>query len=148
MNMNKVLENAMGGLAGVISPTMTGLIKSVLSPAVLRSISSPDLLSSIVNVFSGILKSMINTISSINVMSIVGSFIGEAYPMIMDRLRPLLTIAAPVVENALDMLASPLKAIGPLVEYISAGISPLIESLVKVIVDYLGNLLGSIVRGV
>ena len=131
MSENKTkLDDILGGLIGTTAPMMTGMIRSMLSPAMIKSVTGmiPDLLGAVVE-----------AISSIDLGEILSSTLGAILPIGMKLLDPLLDILGPIIEALLDMLTPVLEIVGPLLE----AIGPLMESLKNIVGPMIGALTGS-----
>jgi hypothetical protein len=124
------LGDILGGMMGATAPMMMGLVKSMLSPEMIKSVTGmvPDLLGAVVE-----------AISSIDLGEMISSTIGAILPIGMKLLDPLLDILGPIIEALLDMLSPVLAIVGPLLE----AVGPLMESLEKIV----GPMLGSLTKG-
>jgi len=134
MNENKpdlgnIFGDVMGNLMGAAAPMMTGLIKSVLSPQVIKSL---------VGMLPTILNAAVDTISSIDLGEILSSTVSAILPVLMRLLDPILDMLGPIIEGLLDMLSHVLKivepilnAIGPILNTLRNIISPLLGALTK-----------------
>jgi phage-related protein len=129
-NSGDILGNVMGGMMGATAPVMTGLIKSMLSPEMIKSVVGmvPDLLGAVVE-----------AISSIDLGEILSSTLGAILPVVAKLLDPLLDILGPIIEALLDMLSPVLEMVAPLLE----AIGPLMESLKNIVGPMIGALTGS-----
>jgi phage-related protein len=130
MNLGDILGNVMGGMMGATAPMMTGIVKSMLSPGMIKSVTGmiPDLLGAVVE-----------AISSIDLGEILSSTLGAILPVAMKLLDPLLDILGPIIEALLDMLSPMLEIVGPLLE----SVGTIFDALTKVA----GPLLGALSKG-
>ena len=105
------IGDILGGMVGMTTPMVTGLIKSMLSPGMIKSVIGmiPDLLGAVVD-----------AVSSIDLGELLSSTIGAILPVAMKLLDPLLDILGPIIEAVLDMLAPVLEIVGPLLEKMSS----------------------------
>jgi phage-related protein len=126
MNLGDIL----GGMIGATAPMMTSLIKSMLSPGMIKSVTGmiPDMLGAVVE-----------AISSIDLGEILSSTLGATLPVAMKLLDPLLDILGPIIEALLDMLSPVLEMVVPLLE----AIGPLMESLKNIV----GPMMGALTKG-
>jgi phage-related protein len=124
------LGDILGGMIGATAPMMTGIVKSMLSPGMIKSVTGmiPDLLGAVVE-----------AISSIDLGEILSSTLGAILPVAMKLLDPLLDILGPIIETLLDMLSPVLAIVGPLLE----AVGPLMESLKNIV----GQMIGSLSKG-
>ena len=130
MSENKIGE-IVGGVMGATAPVLTSLIKSMLSPEMIKSVVGmvPDLLGAVVEV-----------ISPIDPLSIIR----EVIPAVMEILEPLLDILlSPLIEPLLDMLSPLIKIIDLLSEVISPVMESLTRPLIKGVEESIGFLLSS-----
>ena len=131
MSENKTnLGDILGGMIGATAPMMTGLIKSMLSPGMIKSV---------VGMVPDVLGAVMEAISSIDLGEILSSTLGAILPVAMKLLDPLLDILGPIIEALLDMLTPVLERVAPLLE----AIVPLMESLKNTVGSMIGALTGS-----
>ena len=131
MSENKTnLGDILGGMMGATAPMMTGMIKSMLSPGMIKSVVGmvPDMLGAVVD-----------AVSSIDLGEILSSTLGAILPVAMKLLDPLLDILGPIIEALLDMLSPVLEIVGPLLE----AIGPMLSTLTKAV----GPMLGALSKG-
>ena len=126
-NIGDIFGRTMGGVIGATAPMMTGLIKSMLSPAMIKSVTGmiPDLLGTVVD-----------TVSSIDIGELLSSTMGAILPVAMKLLDPLLDILGPIIEAVLNMLTPVLEIVGSLLETVG----PIFDALTKVIGPMIGAL--------
>ena len=120
-----IIGNLMRGMMGATAPMLTGLIKSVLSPGMIKSVVGmvPYLLNAVGDAVSSI--GIRELISSINIPSIEGAVLR----MTKILLDPLLSILDPLIEALLDMLTPILGVVGRLLETAGAMFEPVNEAL-------------------
>ena len=120
MNIGDILGRTMGGLMGAAAPMMTGLIKSMLSPGMIKSVTGmiPDMLGAVVD-----------AISSIDLGEILSATLGAILPVAMKLLDPLLDILGPIIEAVLDMLSPILEMIAPLLDAVGSMLSALTKAV-------------------
>jgi phage-related protein len=135
MNMSEnkigdILGGVMGGMMGATAPMMTGIIRSMLSPGMIKSVTGiiPDLLGAVVE-----------AISSIDIGELISSTLGAILPVAMKLLDPLLDMLGPIIEAVLDMLSPILAIVGPLLE----AVGPIFDALTKAV----GPILGALSKG-
>jgi len=121
------IGDILGGMMGTTAPMVTGLIKSMLSPGMIKSVTGmiPDLLGTVVD-----------AVSSIDIGELLSSTIGAILPVAMKLLDPLLDILGPIIEAVLDMLTPVLEIVGSLLETVG----PIFDALTKVIGPMIGAL--------
>ncbi|RZN69864.1 MAG: hypothetical protein EF807_04035 [Candidatus Methanolliviera hydrocarbonicum] len=121
-NIGDILGKTMGGMMGATAPMMTGMIRSMLSPGMIKSVTRmiPDLLGAVVE-----------AISSIDLGEILSSTLGAILPIGMKLLDPLLGILGPIIEALLDMLTPVLEIVGPLLEVLGPLLDPVIRPILK-----------------
>ncbi|VUT24367.1 MAG: hypothetical protein MOIL_00479 [Candidatus Methanolliviera sp. GoM_oil] len=129
-NIGGILGNVMGGMMGATAPMMTGLIKSMLSPGLIKSVTGMIL---------DILGAVVEAISSIDIGEILSSILGAILPVAMKLLDPLLDILGPIIDALLDMLTPVIAIVGPLLE----AIGPMLSALTKAA----GPMLGALTKG-
>jgi phage-related protein len=129
-NLGDILGNVIEGVMGTTAPMMTGLVKSMLSPGMIKSVTGMIL---------DMLGAVVEAISSIDLGEILSSTLGAILPVAMKLLDPLLDILGPIIEALLDMLTPVLEIVGPLLE----AIGPLMESLKNIVDQMIGALTGS-----
>ena len=124
------LGDIIGKMMGTTAPMMTGLIKSMLSPGMIKSVTGmiPDMLGAVVE-----------AISSIDLGEILSSTLGAILPVAMKLLDPLLDILSPIIEAVLNMLSPILEMVAPLLE----AIGPMLSALTKAV----GPMLGALTKG-
>jgi phage-related protein len=110
----------LGGLIGTTAPMMTGLIKSILSPEMIKSV---------VGMIPDVLGTVVDAISSIDLGEIVSSTMGAILPLAMKLLDPLLNMLGPIIEKVLDMLSPVIEIVGPLL----AAVGPIFDALKKIV---------------
>ena len=120
----------MGNLMGAAAPMITGLVKSVLSPQMIKSL---------VGMLPTILNTVVDAISSIDLGEILSSTVSAIIPVVMRLLDPLLDMLGPIIEGLLDMLSPLLQIVGPLLEVVS----PLVQSLMKITSSLFRSITGS-----
>ena len=121
MSENKTnIGDILGGMMGATAPMMTGMIKSMLSPGMIKSVVGmvPDMLGAVVD-----------AVSSIDLGEILSSIIGAILPVAMKLLDPLLDILGPIIEALLDMLTPVLERVAPLMESLKNIVGPMIGAL-------------------
>ena len=134
MNMNEKRTNIgdiLGGMMGATAPMMTGMIKSMLSPEMIKSV---------VGMLPDILGAVIDAISSIDMGELLSSTLGAILPVMMKLLDPLLDMLGPIIEAVLDMLTPVLEIVGPILEKIG----PIFDTLKNIIGSIFG-VLGKVV---
>ena len=136
MSENKTnLGDILGGMMGTTAPMMTGLIRSMLSPGMIKSVTGmiPDLLGGVAE-----------AISSIDLWEILSSTSGAILPAPMDLLDsvnllgPLVDAVASITEVILDVIVRILEivgpllvAIGPIFKFLMKAVGPMLEALRK-----------------
>jgi len=120
----------MGNLMGAAAPMITGLVKSVLSPQMIKSL---------VGMLPTILNTVVDAISSIDLGEILSSTVSAIIPVVMRLLDPILDMLGPIIEGLLDMLSPLLQIVGPLLEVVS----PLVQSLMKITSSLFRSITGS-----
>jgi phage-related protein len=133
-NIGDIFGRTMGGMIGATAPMMTGLIKSMLSPEVIKSVVGmlPDLLGAVTD-----------AISSIDMGELLSSTMGAILPLMMKLLDPLLGILGPIIGALLDMLRPIADAVAPLIEAIGPFVSRPLGQMLRGVVTGLGSLLGA-----
>ncbi|VUT25677.1 MAG: hypothetical protein MOIL_01176 [Candidatus Methanolliviera sp. GoM_oil] len=114
------IGDILGGLMGTAAPMMTGLIKSILSPEMIKSV---------VGMIPDVLGAVVNAISSIDLGELISSTIGAILPLAMKLLDPLLDMLGPIIEKVLDMLSPVIEIVGPLL----AAVGPIFDALKKIV---------------
>ena len=133
------IGDILGGVMGMATPMVTGLMKSMLTPERVKSMVGmlPKILGAVIDATSSI--DMGELLSSIDMGELLSSTMGAILPLMMKLLDPLLDMLGPMIEGLLDMLTPVLEIVGPLLE----AIGPLMESLKKIVGPMIGALTGS-----
>ncbi|VUT26853.1 MAG: hypothetical protein MOIL_01752 [Candidatus Methanolliviera sp. GoM_oil] len=121
------IGDILGGVIGMAAPMMTGLIKSMLSPEMIKSV---------VGMVPNMLGAVVDAVSSIDIGELISSTMGAILPVAMKLLDPLLNMLGPIIEAVLDMLTPVLEIVGPLLE----AVGPIFDALTKVIGPMIGAL--------
>ena len=130
-NIGDIFGRTMGGVIGATAPMMTGLVKSMLSPGMIKSVTGmiPDLLGAV-----------IDATSSIDMGELLSSTMGAILPLMMKLLDPLLDMLGPMIEGLLDRLTpvleivgSVLEKVGPIFDTLKNIIGPIFGALSKVV---------------
>jgi len=124
-DLSNIWGNMMGNLMNTTAPMITGLVKSVLSPQMIKSL---------VGMLPDILNTVVDAISSIDLGEILSSTVSAILPVAMKLLDPILDILGPIIEGLLDMLSPVLKIVGPILDTIG----PILSALVKTVRPMLG----------
>ena len=118
-DLGNILGGVMGNLIGAAAPMMTGLIKSVLSPQMIKSL---------VGMLPDILSAAVDAISSIDIGEVLSSTVTAIVPVIMKLLDPILSILGHIIEGLLDMLSPVLEIVGPIASKIGHPLSALTKA--------------------
>ena len=117
MSENKTnLGDILGGMMGATAPMMTGLIRSMFSPGIIKSV---------VGMISDLLGAVVEVISSIDLGEILSSTLGAILPVAVKLLDSLLDLVSPLLERITDLLSPFIRLLDPLLE----ALIPLIESV-------------------
>lgn len=123
MNERKInIGDILGRTMVAAAPMLTGLVKSVLSPQMIKSV---------VGMVPDLLNAAVDAISSIDLGEILSAILGAILPVAMRLLDPLLDILGPIIEGLLDMLAPVLEIVGPIFDALTKIIRPIVGALTK-----------------
>ena len=121
------IGDILGGVIGIAAPMMTGVIKSMLSPEMIKSV---------VGMVPNMLGAVVDAVSSIDIGELISSTMGAILPIAMKLLDPLLNMLGPIIEAVLDMVTPVLEIVGPLLE----AVGPIFDALTKAIGLIIGAL--------
>lgn len=123
MNERKInIDDILGRTMVATAPMLTGLVKSVLSPQMIKSA---------VGMLPDLLNAAVDAISSIDLGEILSAILGAILPVAMRLLDHLLDILGPIIEGLLDMLAPVLEIVGPIFDALAKIIRPIVGALTK-----------------
>jgi len=126
----------LGSLMGMTTPMMTGLVKSILSSGMIKSMTG---------MISDLPGAVIGGISSIDLREILSSTVGAMVSMAMGPLGRLLKRLGPTIETLSDMfktlfgmLSSILSFTLEIVSTLLEAAGPLLNTLVRTVSSLLG----------
>ena len=115
-----ILGSLLGSTMGATAPMLTGLIKSVLSPGMIKSV---------VGIVPDLLGAVVDALSSINMKETISPIVGSILFRVAYLLSEVLRFMDPLVAGIVDMLDPLLEPALPILKFAGRILDPLIDAV-------------------